>query len=107
MRHAWNLRSDLTLPAALHNGIAMNDVSNSGTPLKATFRIKLNGKTVAIETVGQAYAFITSLKTVEWIEFQSLHRDAKAALEAAADDAMLTVQATNLLRALFVRAKLL
>ena len=29
------------------------------------------------------------------------------ALEAAADDAMLTVQATNLLRALFVRAKLL
>jgi hypothetical protein len=36
-----------------------------------------------------------------------LHRDAKAALEAAADDAMLTVQATNLLRALFVRAKLL
>jgi hypothetical protein len=51
--------------AALHNGIAMNDVSNSGTPLKATFRIKLNGKTVAIETVGQAYAFITSLKTVE------------------------------------------
>ena len=97
----------LTLPAPLHNGTAMSDVSNSGTPLKATFRIKLNGKTVAIETVGQAYAFITSLNTVEWMEFQSLHRDAKAALEAAADNAMLTVQATNLLRALFVRAKLL
>jgi hypothetical protein len=95
------------LPAALHNGIAMSDVSNSGTPLKATFRIKLNGKTVAIETVGQAYAFITSLNTVEWVEFQSLHGDTKAALEAAADDAILTVQATNLLRALFVRAKLL
>jgi hypothetical protein len=107
MRRRWNFRSGLTLPAPLHNGIAMSDVSNSGTPLKATFRIKLNGKTVAIETVGQAYAFITSLNTVEWIEFQSLHRDAKAALEAAADNAMLTVQATNLLRALFVRAKLL
>jgi hypothetical protein len=79
----------------LHNGIAMSDVSNSDTPLKATFRIKLNGKTVAIETVGQAYAFITSLNTVEWMEFQSLHGDVKAA------------QATDLLRALFVRAKLL
>ena len=87
--------------------MAMNDVSNSGTPLKATFRIKLNGKTVAIETVGQAYGFITSLNTVEWMEFQALHGDAKAALEAAAGNAMLTVQATNLLRALFVRAKLL
>jgi len=85
----------------------MSEVANSETQLRTTFNIKLNGKTVAIETVGQAYAFITSLKTVEWIEFQSLHRDAKAALEAAADDAMLTVQATNLLRALFVRAKLL
>ena len=46
MRREWNLRSGLTLPAPLHNGIAMSDVSNSGTPLKATFRIKLNGKTV-------------------------------------------------------------
>ena len=27
--------------------------------LKATFRVKLNGKTVAIETVGQAYDFIS------------------------------------------------
>ena len=41
------------------------------------------------------------------MEFQSLHGDVKAALEAAADNAMLTVQATDLLRALFVRAKLL
>jgi hypothetical protein len=85
----------------------MSDAANSDTPLKATFRLKLNGKTVAIETVGQAWGFITSLNTVEWMEFQSLHGDAKAALEAAAGNAMLTVQATNLLRALFVRAKLL
>jgi hypothetical protein len=67
----------------------------------------LNGEPVAIETIGQAYRFITSLSTVEWMEFQSLHHDAKAALEAAAENAMLSVRATNALRALFVRAKLL
>jgi len=91
----------------MHNGISMSNVSKSGTPLKATFRIKLNGKTVAIETVGEAYGFITSLSTVEWMEFQSLHNDARIALEAAAENAMLSVQATNALRALFVRARLL
>ena len=77
----------MTLPAALNNGNAMSNVSNSETRLKATFRVKLNGKTVAIETVGQAYDFITSLNSVEWMEFKSLHSDAKAALEAAADNA--------------------
>ncbi len=85
----------------------MSDVSKSLTPLRATFRIKLNGKTVAIETVGEAYGFIESLNTVEWMEFQSLHNDAKVALEAAAENAMMSVQATNALRALFVRARLL
>lgn len=85
----------------------MSDVSKSRTPLRATFRIKLNGKTVAIETVGEAYGFLASLNTVEWMEFQSLHTDAKLALEAAAENAMLSVQATNALRALFVRARLL
>jgi hypothetical protein len=85
----------------------MSDVSKSTTPLKATFRIKLNGKTVAIETVGDAYGFITSLNAVEWMEFQSLHNDARVALEGAAANAMLSVQATNALRALFVRARLL
>lgn len=86
---------------------AMSNVSTSETRLKATFRVKLNGKAVAIETVGQAYGFITSLSTVEWMEFKSLHGDARAALEAAAENAMLSVQATNALRALFVRARLL
>lgn len=85
----------------------MSDVSSSDTPLKATFRIKLNGESVAIETVGQAYRFINSVSAVEWMEFQSLHNDARAALEAAAEDAIMSVQATNALRALFVRAKLL
>jgi hypothetical protein len=85
----------------------MTDVSSSQTPLKATFMIKLNGEPVAIATVGQAYRFIMSLSTVEWMEFRSLHDDAKVALEAAAENAILTVQATNALRTLFGRAKLL
>jgi hypothetical protein len=67
----------------------------------------LNGESVTIETVGQACRFITSLSTVEWVEFQTLQNDAEAALEAAAENAMMSVQATNALRALFVRAKLL
>jgi len=85
----------------------MSKVSDSQTRLKATFRVKVNGKTVAIETVGQAYDFISSLNSVEWMEFKSLHSDAKVALEAAAEDGMLIVQATNALRVLFARAKLL
>jgi hypothetical protein len=85
----------------------MSDVSNSQTPLRASFKIKLNGEPVAIETVGQAYQFITSPNTVEWMEFRSLHDDARVALEAAAQNAILSAQATNALRALFLRAKLL
>ena len=45
--------------------------------------------------------------SIEWIEFRALHADAVSSLQHAADNAMLTVQATNALRALFVRAKLL
>jgi len=85
----------------------MGEVSSSDTPLKATFKIRLNGEIVTIATVGQAYRFITNLSSVEWMEFRTLHDDAVSYLEKAADNAMLTVQATNALRALFVRAKLL
>ena len=85
----------------------MGDVSSSDTPLKATFRLRLNGETVTLATVGQAYRFITNINAVEWMEFRSLHDDAVRALEKAADNAILTVQATNALRTLFVRAKLL
>ena len=77
------------------------------TPLRTTFRIRLNGKTVCIATVGQAYQFLTNFKSVEWMEFRSLHEDAVEALEGAAGNAMLAVQATNAVRALFVSAKLL
>jgi hypothetical protein len=86
----------------------MNDnTSNSDTPLRATFKVKLNGETISIATVGQAYRFITNLSSVEWMEFRSLHDDAVGALEKAAENAMLTVQATAALRALFVRSKML
>ena len=83
------------------------DAASSETPLRATFKVKLNGKVVSIGTVGQAYAFITNLSAIEWMEFRSLHDEAITQLEAAAENAMLTVQATNALRALFVRAKVL
>jgi hypothetical protein len=85
----------------------MGEVANSETPLRTTFNIRLNGKAVAIGTVGQAYQFLTSLNSVEWMEFRSMHDDAIEALAGAADNAMLTVQATDALRSLFVNAKLL
>ena len=79
----------------------------SDTPLRAVFKISLNGETVSIGTVGQAYRFITNLSSIEWIESRALHADALRALQGAAGNAMLTVQATDALRALFVRARLL
>jgi hypothetical protein len=85
----------------------LRDVSASETPLRTTFRIKLNGQTVSIATVGQAYRFITSLSAIEWMEFRALHEDALVALQRAAENGMMTVQATDALRTLFVRAKLL
>jgi hypothetical protein len=85
----------------------MREPSSSETPLKATFKVKLNGETISIATVGQAYRFITRLSSVEWMEFRSLHDDAMRSLRSADENAMLTVQATNALRALFARASLL
>jgi hypothetical protein len=85
----------------------MSNPASSETRLRTTFNIKVNGKPVAISTVGQAYQFLTSLNSVEWMEFKSLHDQAMAALEAASDNAILTVQATNALRTLFVHAKML
>jgi hypothetical protein len=85
----------------------MNEISNSETPLRTTFKIILNGQSVSIATVGQAYRFITNLNSIEWMEFRSLHEDAVGCLQGAAGNAMLTVQATNAVRALFVRARIL
>ena len=85
----------------------VGDAAASDTPLRAIFKISLNGKTMSIGTVGQAYRFITNLSSIEWIEFRALHADAVSSLQCAAGNAMLTVQATNALRTLFIRAKLL
>ena len=85
----------------------MNDASICETPLRTTFKIKLNGKTLSIATVGQAHRFLTNLNSIEWMEFRSLHADAISLLESAADDAMLAVPATNAVRVLFIRAKVL
>ena len=85
----------------------MSDASISETPLRTTFRIKLNGKTVSIATVGQAYQFLTNLSSIEWMEFRALHDDAISMLQGAADNAMLTVPATHAVRVLFAYAKLL
>jgi hypothetical protein len=85
----------------------MSDPLSSETPLRTTFKIRLNGNTLAIATVGQAYQFLTNYNSVEWMEFRTLHEEAIAALEGAADNAMLAVPATNAVRVLFVSAKLL
>ena len=87
--------------------VVAGDAAASDTPLRAIFKINLNGQTVSIGTVGEAYRFITNLSSIEWIEFRALHADAVSALQRAAGNAMLTVQATNALRTLFIRAKLL
>jgi len=83
------------------------EAATSETPLRATFKVRLNGKVISIGTVGQAYKFITNLSSIEWLEFRALHDEAIVQLEGAAENAMLTVQATNALRALFVRARVL
>ena len=85
----------------------MSEAQDSCTPLRATFKINLNGKAVSVSTVGEAYRAITSPGSVEWMEFWPLHQNAVTSLQNAAGDAMLTVQATDALRALFARARLL
>ena len=85
----------------------LGDVSASETPLRTIFRIRVNGQSISIGTVGQAFRFISSVSAIEWMEFRALHEDALWSLQRAAANAMLTVQATNALRTLFVRARLL
>jgi hypothetical protein len=67
----------------------------------------LNGETLPIATVGQAYRFLTEYSSVEWMEFCFLHDEAVDLLARAADNGMLTVQATNAVRALLVSTRLL
>jgi hypothetical protein len=67
----------------------------------------LNGETLSIATVGHAYRFISTLSKAESMGLESQLDETKAALSAAAENAMMSVQATNMLRALFARAKFL
>ncbi len=85
----------------------MRGTSASETPLRTTFRIRLNDNNVCIATVGHAYQFLTNLSSIEWMEFRGLHSEAIELLERAAGNAMMTVPATNAVRSLFARAKLL
>ena len=43
--------------------VVASGASDCDTPLRAVFKINLNGKTVSIGTVGQAYRFITESRT--------------------------------------------
>ena len=86
---------------------AVSKAAHSDTPLRTTFRIRLNGETVSIASVGQAYRFLTEYSSVEWMEFRTLHSEAVDLLERAADNAMLAVPATNAVRTLFVSTRLL
>ena len=52
--------------------VVASGASDCDTPLRAVFKINLNGKTVSIGTVGQAYRFITNLSSIEWIEFRCM-----------------------------------
>jgi hypothetical protein len=85
----------------------MTRASDSSTLLRASFNIKLNGQRIIIATVGQAYRFITGPGPVEWMEYRLFHAEAKASLEAATENGMLNIQATQALRTLFARAGLL
>lgn len=85
----------------------IREPSSSDTPLTAIFKVKLDGEIVSIASVGEAYRFITTLSSIEWMEFRSLHHEAIASLRGAAENAMLSAPATDALRALLARARLL
>jgi hypothetical protein len=85
----------------------MDDPQQSQTPLAATFTLTVDGKRVAIQTVGAALRFITENQCVEWMEYYGAYNTAKVALERAATNAILSRKATDALRVLFSQSKLL
>ena len=85
----------------------MTDPLRSETPLAATFTLTVDGQRVQIQTVGSALRFITENNCVEWMEFQGAYRSAKTALESAAENAMLSRAATDAMRLLLARSKLI
>jgi len=85
----------------------MTDPLRSETPLAATFTLTVDGQRVQIQTVGSALRFITENNCVEWMEFQGAYKSAKTALERAAENAMLSRAATDAMRLLLARSKLI
>ena len=92
---------------APQTALDMTDAIRSETPLAATFTLTIDGQRVAIQTVGAALRFITENKCVEWMEYYGAYNGAKAALERAATNAMLSRAATDALRILLTQSKLL
>ena len=85
----------------------MDDPLQSETPLAATFTLTVDGKRVAIQTVGAALRFLTENQCREWMEYYGAYNTAKVALERAATNAMLSRKATDALRILLAQSKLL
>jgi hypothetical protein len=85
----------------------MDDPLQSETPLAATFTLTVDGKRVAIQTVGAALRFLTENQCREWMEYYGAYNAAKLALERAATNAMLSRKATDALRILLAQSKLL
>jgi hypothetical protein len=85
----------------------MDDPLQSETPLAATFTLTVDGKRVAIQTVGAALRFLTENQCREWMEYYGAYNAAKLALEGAATNAILSRKATDALRVLLTQSKLL
>jgi len=85
----------------------MDDPLQSQTPLAATFTFTVDGRRVAIQTVGAALRFLNEAKGMEWMEHYGAYNTAKVALERAATNAMLSRKATDALRVLLSQTKLL
>jgi hypothetical protein len=86
----------------------MDDSTQSGTPLTATFTLTVDGKPLVIRTVGSALSFMSKDNCVgELTEHRGAYTAAKNALERAAADAILAQAATDALRVLLARSRLL
>jgi len=85
----------------------MDDPLQSETPLAATFTLTVDGRRVALRTVGTALRFLTENQCVEWMEHYGAYNAARLALERAATNAILVRKATDALRVLLAQSRLL
>jgi len=85
----------------------MGDPTESRTPLTATYTLTVDGEPFVIRTVGDAFRLLSKEGFAELTEQGDAYVAAKAALERAAADAIMTQAATDALRVLLARSKLL